>query len=183
MTKMNLILYKSAEVHRMRNIMPAHLTFIDSTAQARLRRLGEEIRSKRKSLRISATAASEAACMSRVTWHRIERGEPSVTMGAYLNALAVLCLEWQLSDPQTVPRQADHSEAEPSLPVRIRLSQYPQLRRLAWQVHGSDELTPREALDIYERNQRHLDIATMEAHERDLLDALQQVLTGGRADV
>ena len=163
--------------------MPAHLTSIHDTAQARLRRLGEEVRYKRKSLHISATAASEAAGMSRVTWHRVEKGEPSVTMGAYLNAMAVLGLDLQLSDSQALPQQADHPAAEPSLPVRIRLSQYPQLRRLAWQVHGSDELTPREALDIYERNQRHLDILAMEPHERDLLDALQQVMAGGRAHV
>jgi hypothetical protein len=134
-------------------------------------------------MRISATAASEAAGMSRVTWHRIEKGESSVTMGAYLNAMAALGLELQLSDPNESARHADRPAAELSLPVRIRLSQYPQLRRLAWQVHGSEELTPREALDIYERNQRHLDIATMEAHERDLLDALQQVLAGGSPHV
>ncbi len=163
--------------------MPAHLSYIDGTAQGRLRRLGEEVRSKRKSLRISATAASEAAGMSRVTWHRIEKGEPSVTIGAYLNAMAVLGLKLHLSDPQASSGQADRPAEEPSLPVRIRLSQYPQLRRLAWQVDGSEELTPREALDIYERNQRHLDLATMEAHERDLLDALQQVLAGGSPHV
>jgi len=163
--------------------MPAHLSCIDGTAQARLRRLGEGVRNKRKSMRISATAASEAAGMSRVTWHRIEKGESSVTMGAYLNAMAALGLELQLSDPNESARHADRPAAELSLPVRIRLSQYPQLRRLAWQVHGSEELTPREALDIYERNQRHLDIATMEAHERDLLDALQQVLAGGSPHV
>lgn len=34
--------------------------------------------------------------MSRVTLHRIERGEPSVTMGAYLNALAVLGLDFEI---------------------------------------------------------------------------------------
>jgi transcriptional regulator with XRE-family HTH domain len=159
--------------------MPATLSSIDSTAQARLRYLGEAVRKKRKALRISATAASEAASMSRVTWHRIEKGEPSVTMGAYLNAMAVLGLELDLSDPHVARVQTDHTEPGQFLPVRIRLSQYPQLRRLAWQIHGTDELTPREALDIYERNSRHLDIATMEPQERDLLEALKQVLPGG----
>ena len=163
--------------------MPAHFSSVNSTVQVRLRHLGEEVRNKRKSLRISAVAASEAAGMSRVTWHRIEKGESSVTMGAYLSAMVALGLELQLSDPHAAPKQADRSAAEQSLPVRISLSQYPQLRRLAWQVHGSDELTPREALDIYQRNQRHLDIAAMEAHERDLLDALQQVLAGERVHV
>ena len=60
--------------------MPAQLAHIDNTAQARLRQLGEQVRLQRKALRISATAAAEAAGMSRVTWHRIEKGEPSVTM-------------------------------------------------------------------------------------------------------
>jgi transcriptional regulator with XRE-family HTH domain len=36
-----------------------------------------------KALKVSATTAAEAAGMSRMTLHRIERGEPSVTMGAY----------------------------------------------------------------------------------------------------
>ena len=102
--------------------MPAHFSSVDSTVQARLRHLGEEVRNQRKSLRISAVAASEAAGMSRVTWHRIEKGESSVTMGAYLSAMAALGLELQLSDLQATQRQADHPKVEQSLPVRISLS-------------------------------------------------------------
>lgn len=158
--------------------MPAQLSFIDNSAQARLRHLGEEIRSKRKTMRINATAAAEATGMSRVTWHRVEKGEPSVTMGAYLNAMAVLGLELRLFDPAAPSSQAEQAEPQPCLPVSICLSHYPQLRRLAWQVHGTDELTPREALDIYERNRRHLDIAALDPRERDLLNALKQVLAG-----
>ena len=158
--------------------MPAQLAHIDNAAQARLRQLGEQVRLQRKALRISATAAAEAAGMSRVTWHRIEKGEPSVTMGAYLNAITALGLDWRLCDPAAPMPSTNSGTPEPSLPVSIRLSQYPQLRRLAWQVHGTEELTPREALDIYERNQRHLDVATLDPRERDLLAALRQVLTG-----
>lgn len=158
--------------------MPAQLAHIDNTAQARLRQLGEQVRLQRKALRISATAAAEAAGMSRVTWHRIEKGEPSVTMGAYLNAMAALGLELTLFDKSAPTPPTGPGAPEPSLPVRIRLSQYPQLRQLAWQVHGTDALTPREALDIYERNQRHLDVAALDPRERDLLKALRQVLAG-----
>ncbi len=158
--------------------MPAQLAHIDNAAQARLRQLGEQVRLQRKALRISATAAAEAAGMSRVTWHRIEKGEPSVTMGAYLNAMVALGLELRLFDPSAPKPPTGPSAPEPSLPVSIRLSQYPQLRRLAWQVHGTDALTPREALDIYERNWRHLDVAALEPGERDLLNALRQVLAG-----
>ena len=54
----------------------------------KLTALGQKIRSQRKALRITATATAEAAGMSRVTLHRIEQGEASVTIGAYLNAIA-----------------------------------------------------------------------------------------------
>lgn len=57
------------------------------------------------------------------------------------------------------------------IPARIRLADYPQLRSLAWHVQGIDTLTPTEALDIYERNARHLDALRLaSAHEQDLLD-------------
>ena len=49
----------------------------------------------------------------------------------------------------------------------------PQLKRLAWQVHGAETLRPAEALDIYERNWRHVDKAALQAHERALIDALR----------
>lgn len=163
--------------------MPAHLPFIDSGAQASLYQLGEAIRGKRRALRISATTAAAAAGMSRVTWHRIEKGAASVTIGAYLNAMTALGLELQASDPSAPIAPARDPAPERLLPVRIRLSQYPQLRQLAWQVQGIDELTPREALDIYERNQRHMDIAALEQRERDLLNALHEVLSEERHHV
>jgi hypothetical protein len=40
-------------------------------------------------------------------------------------------------------------------------------------VHGTDELTPVEALSIYERNWRHVEEQTLEPRERDLIDALR----------
>ncbi|MDH4234522.1 MAG: hypothetical protein OEV15_05265, partial [Gallionella sp.] len=57
------------------------------------------------------------------------------------------------------------------IPARIRLAEYPQLKQLAWQVHGIGELTPMEALSIYERNWRHLNAQALETHERQLLEA------------
>ena len=50
---------------------------------------------------------------------------------------------------------------------------------LAWQVHGTDTLTPVEALGIYERNARHLDTAAMSPAEQALLQALQTGLGTG----
>jgi len=111
--------------------------------------------------------------MSRVTLHRIENGEPSVTMGAYLNAMEALNMDFGIIKPT---ESADHAldvDREGWIPARIHLADYPQLKQLAWQVHGTDELTPAEALSIYERNWRHVDVQALEPRERQLVDALR----------
>ncbi len=41
--------------------------------------------------------------MSRVSVHRIEQGEPSVTMGAYLNVLAALGMNYWATDTGEAP--------------------------------------------------------------------------------
>jgi hypothetical protein len=114
--------------------------------------------------------------MSRVTLHRIERGEPSVTMGAYLSAIDAVGLQLELRDPQARPATADIA----SLPERVRLAEFPQLKGLAWQLHDVDELSPTDALNLYERNWRHVDRASMEPAERALLKVLVDQLGGGR---
>jgi hypothetical protein len=58
--------------------------------------------------------------------------------------------------------------------VRIALADYPQLKSLAWQVHGTDHLTPVKAFDIYERNARHLDTVSLTEQEQTLWQALHQ---------
>ena len=131
----------------------------------RLHALGERLRARRKQLGISATAAAEAAGMSRVTLHRLERGEPSVTIGAWLGAAAVVGLALELHDPQ---QQA----ARPALPERIVLADHPQLRQLAWQLQGVETLTPQEAFALYERNWRHVDVAALHTSERELVRQL-----------
>lgn len=151
--------------------MPAAAPVLQHAAAARLGQLGADIRVHRKQLRVSAQAAAEAAGMSRVTWHRIERGEPSVTMGAYLNALEALGLALQVAAPGA---QAAGAAAPAVVPERIALADYPQLQRLAWHAPGLTELTPAEALSLYERNWRHLDEQQLDPKERQLLDALVQ---------
>jgi transcriptional regulator with XRE-family HTH domain len=137
-----------------------------------LSRLGEQIRARRKALGVNATNTAESAGISRVTLHRIEKGEPSVAMGAYLNVLSSLGL--MLPDADTAVAKKNGG----SIPTKIRLVDFPQLRQLAWQVHGTDSLTPIEARDIYERNWRHLDLAKLDDTERQLINALQTGLGG-----
>lgn len=160
--------------------MPAKSPPVPSSVAEQLFALGSRIRQQRKALRVSATALAEAAGMSRVSVHRIEQGEPSVTMGAYLNVLAALGMTFSASDAATVAPPVKADDRTGWLPLRIRLGAYPQLKQLAWQVQGTDELTPREALGIYERNWRHVDELALSPDERGLIDALRQVF--GSAD-
>lgn len=156
--------------------MPARTPVIATTVANKLIALGKQIRAHRKTMRINATTAAEAAGMSRVTLHRIENGEPSVTMGAYLNAMEVLNIDFGILQPPAPAGQAPGTNREGWIPARIHLADYPQLKQLAWQVHGTDELTPAEALSIYERNWRHVDANALEPRERQLIDALRTAL-------
>ena len=146
-----------------------------SPCAALLQTLGAQIRKQRKALRLSATATAEAARLSRVTLYRIEKGEPSVAMGAWCAVIAALGMALQ------VQGSADAAAPAPDrsgwIPARVALADYPQLRALAWQVRGVDSLTPAEALDIYERNARHLDLQAMSADEQALLHALRLALS------
>ena len=155
--------------------MPAHPPTLSPVAASKLVALGQRIRARRKALRISAMAAAEAAGMSRVTLYRIEKGEPAVTMGAYLNALAALNIEVGIVEAgeETV------GERSGWIPARIHLSEYPQLKQLAWHVGGDGELTPIEALNIYERNWRHVDMKSLAPREKQLIDALRLGLGNG----
>ena len=115
--------------------------------------------------------------MSRVTWHRIERGLPSVAMGAYMSAALAVGLELDVTRPQG---PGAGSDVDSTLPQRIRVDQYPQLAQLAWQLQPGIELTPAEALNLYERNWRHVDVAGLAASEQALVQSLARQLGGGR---
>ena len=165
--------------------MPATAPPVATVAAAHLAQLGQQIRAQRKVLRINATAAAEAAGMSRVTLHRIEKGAPAVTIGAYINAMAALGLHLGIAPDNSHNTEAHVEDSTQGwIPARVRLTDYPQLRQLAWQVRGTETLTPVEALGIYERNARHLDAATLTPKEKNLIDALRLGLGGaGGKDV
>jgi transcriptional regulator with XRE-family HTH domain len=158
----------------MRYIMPARPNHITPATENKLAALGKQIRAYRKGLKLSATTAAQAAGMSRITLHRIEAGEPAVTMGAYFNAMTALGIHFgiiPMEHPEVAERGRDDGRRG-WIPARIKLADYPQLKQLAWQVHGTDELTPTEALGIYERNWRHLDESLLTQREKELIEAL-----------
>ena len=154
--------------------MPAASPKISEKTTEQLVEIGQLIRSHRKALGITATATSEAAGVSRVTLHRIEKGVASVTIGAYFNVMAVLNLTCALSEFNSV----DISSKTGWIPAKIVLANYPQLKQLAWQLPGVDELSPIEALGIYERNSRFIEDEKLSDNERNLIESLQLAFDG-----
>lgn len=136
-------------------------------------RLGETLRRARERQKVSAVAAAEAAGISRPTLHRIERGEPSVAMGAWITLASALGLRLEAIDPNAPAAVAP-------LPQRIRLDAFPQLKQLAWQLPGVEDVSPKEALDLYERNWRHVDTGRLTDAEAALVRALAQAFGSGR---
>jgi len=122
--------------------------------------------------------------MSRMTLHRIERGEPSVTMGAYMNALAALGLDVEVTAPAAGAAREMATPASSHTPTKtVRVGDFAQLRRLAWQLPADAELTPEEAWGTYERNWRHADPSALEDNERQLLAELARLLGRKPLDV
>jgi len=105
--------------------MPAKAPPVSPIVATQLETLGQRIRAQREKQKVSATDAAEAAGMSRVTLHRVERGEPSVTMGAYLSAMSAVGLSLQVGEPEAAFASA--------VPAVVRLDDYPALKQLAWQ--------------------------------------------------
>ena len=157
--------------------MRKNIEKISDDAVSQLADIGQLIRQHRKSFKITANAAAETAGISRVTLHRIEKGEPTVSMGAYLNVISALDLSLPLSAKTDIESTAN-ADSVGKLPVRLSLSDYPQLKELAWHVRGVDELSLVEAHSIYERNKRFLDSENLSDSEQALIELLGVAFEG-----
>ena len=61
-------------------------------ARLALIKLGEDIAVARKKRRISTVSMAERAFISRGTLYKVEKGDPSVSMGVYATVLSILGL-------------------------------------------------------------------------------------------
>jgi len=157
--------------------MPARSPAVSRRAEEVLIELGLALRRRRLDLGVSAVTTAEAAGMSRITLRRIEAGSPSVTVGAYMNAAAALGLELRLDKLQHRQRPA-RAAVDPTA-ATVRVGDYAQLRTIAWQLRDDTELTGAEALQLYERNWRHVDQAAMSDEERAFVQQLADMHNGG----
>ncbi len=64
----------------------------------------------------------------------------------------------------------------------IEIDRYPNLRLLAWQLHRG-WISEQEALSIYEREWRHVDVAHLTSEERQLIDHLMTSCGNGVLNV
>ena len=146
-------------------------------AHSQLAQIGQLIRARRKSFKITATAASQSAGISRVTLHRIEKGESSVSMGSYLSVLGVLDMTFAVLETENTVTELQANK-NGWVPARIYLADYPQLKELAWHIQGVDELSAAEAHEVYERNERFLDKRKLCDAEKELILSLKAAFEG-----
>ena len=66
-------------------VFPKHLKILQS--------VGENIKLARKRRKLTSIQVSERAAIDRTTLYQIEKGTPSVSMGAYFNVMRVLGLQ------------------------------------------------------------------------------------------
>lgn len=59
------------------------------------------------------------------------------------------------------------------------MSEYPQLRLLAWNLTEDAVLTPEQAFSLYERNWRHIDQSALCGAERRLIEDLIKTVGNG----
>jgi transcriptional regulator with XRE-family HTH domain len=164
---MFLKVYKIDNLYIIRNIM--NNLFLNQQLD-----LGAKITAQRKALGVRAQAAARSAGISRVTLHRIEKGETSVSLGAYLQVCHALGLNLGILTADGGWATRDQRSINPltSEGPHIRVGDYPQLTTLAWQLDGDALLTDEEVRGIYERNKRFLEIEKLNTHERALMQRL-----------
>ncbi len=100
-----------------------------STRKA-LIKLGADITVARKKRRISTASMAERAFLSRSTLARIEKGDPTVSMGAYLSVLSILGLATpigHIADRTNDTLGLDLDEDQ--LPQRIRSGSQVRMKR------------------------------------------------------
>jgi hypothetical protein len=101
-------------------------------------------------------------------------------MGAYFTVLDALGLQIQTkSKAASLGEESQAGSNTSVIPFEIKLTEYPQLKQLAWHIHGLDALTPIEAFGIYDRNWRHLDATSLTPLEKSLIDALKRADAAG----
>jgi transcriptional regulator with XRE-family HTH domain len=79
----------------MKSVAPETLP---KPARAALARLGEDIALARRKRRLTTVSMAERAFISRNTLYKVERGDPTVSIGIYATVLSILGLVERLGE-------------------------------------------------------------------------------------
>ncbi len=94
-----IIIVYNFYVHYMRHYMKSIANHtLPRAARRSLAKLGEDIAVARRKRRISTVSMAERAFISRSTLYKVERGDPTVSMGIYATVLAILGLSERLGN-------------------------------------------------------------------------------------
>jgi transcriptional regulator with XRE-family HTH domain len=164
--------------------MPAKPPPLTSTEARLLAQFGERMRLARLRRRRTAEDVATQAGITRVTLHRLERGEPAITVGTLARVMGALGLAEDIRllarDDKAGHAAQDERLPRRRLPARIKLALYPQLKRAAWHIADPDaELTPEEAFNLYETNWRYIEPSEMLPAEAALLERLKATVGKG----
>lgn len=103
--------------------MPRTIPTLPVPVRRALRKLGSDIRDARRRRRIPTAVMAERAMISRPTLVKVEKGDPSVSLGIYATVLFVLGMVDRLSSLADVSKDTVGLELEDErLPERIHLS-------------------------------------------------------------
>ena len=127
---------------------------VDTPLLLLARQLGTALRAERKRLGLTQAEVARHANIGRQKLIQVEQGKPGVARAAYAATMDALGL---------VPEVT---------PAKIRVAEYPQLKRLTWNRPGADTVAERDALALYERHWDLVDVDHMTTHERSLLQRL-----------
>ncbi|MEI7429312.1 MAG: helix-turn-helix transcriptional regulator [Betaproteobacteria bacterium] len=93
--------------------------FVSEKAKIKAEAWGARINTVRLLKNMTQQSAAERARMSKFTWLKIEKGDPSVSMGAWLSAMDILGLLSEVT--LSVPDTYETATANP-LKKRVRTS-------------------------------------------------------------
>lgn len=92
-----------------------------------LRKLGHDIKDARRRRRIAMAIVAQRASVSKPTLIRVERGDPSVSVGSYATVLFVMGMADRLADLADVTNDPVGLQLEQEkLPKRIRGARKPK---------------------------------------------------------
>ena len=92
-----------------------------------LRKLGHDVKDARRRRRIPMVIAAQRASISKPTLIRMERGDPSVSIGSYATVLFVMGMADRLADLADAKNDSVGLQLEEeNLPKRIRRARKPK---------------------------------------------------------